>query len=149
MKFEYIPENEAEKKLIEIVLHAPDNASEIHTFEERLSFIEHHVAKMTISMMEIDRKVDESMEDESVTPDEIQKVIDELKSVRAEMDLFRQMMLDVEELKVLQRRVEADQKKAEGKVDGLQRMLTVSNEVLNAHADDLDRLTKEVFGDEL
>lgn len=144
MKIEYIPENDKEKQMLELM--ESDDLT-VYTEIERIEFLE-EFAKAHAAVSALHNREIRKLKDGSVSADDVQKVIDELKAVRNEMEVFRQFALELEEYKVRLRNTESDLRQALEKISRLEQSDKVTGKVLNVQADQLDRLNKEVFDED-
>lgn len=144
MKLEFTPENDKERMMLELI------QNEDHTdlsIEERLMYLERFSESQSIVSAMHSRDIRNLIK--SCTDDEeVQKVIDEVKAVRSEMENFRQTILELEETKVRLRNTEYDLRQALTKISSIEQSLSVFRACINEQADQLDRLNKEVFDEE-
>lgn len=163
MKFDFIPETDEEKMLIERFTAAANGESHRSlSLEERVSMAEKAISNLSIGALTSARQMKDVLEflcSEKEEDEEVQKVIDEIKAVRSEMEVFRQTILELEETKVRLRNTEYDLRQALSKISNLESKVgslefefrnhrEVHGKLINKHADQLDRLNKEVFDEE-
>ena len=164
MKFEYIPENDFEKSLMKQFQEELDKRRSDYDTDERLMILEEMLMKnQTAGVMENMILKSLATKVEVMWGDDGEPSIDQRVEILEEaFKRFPETVLELEQTKIRLKNTEDDLRQALSKISSIEQ--TIANlrcmsdaerlnrknmcDVINAQADQLDRLNREVFDEE-